>query len=204
MAIATLADIVRLHAIERPDRTAMIFTADNRRWTFSELDQESNRMAQALRASGVNAQDRIAYLDKNSPEYFTFLYGGAKLNAVSVAVNWRLAPPEMEYILNNSEASFLLIGEEFLESLAQMNLTHAKTIVVLGDPLEGVVGDRFKPIACDAGTTSLVNGSRVIIGFSRDLKPAGSWGPATSAHATSCKATTSTRGGTPSKFCFCS
>ena len=73
MAIETLADIVRLHAIERPDQTAMIYTADNRRWTFSELDRESNRIAQALRAAGIDAQDRIAYLDKNSPEYFTYL-----------------------------------------------------------------------------------------------------------------------------------
>jgi len=136
MSIETLADIVRFHAVERPDQTAMIYTADNRRWTFTELDQESNRIAQALRAAGVDAQDRIAYLDKNSPEYFTYLYGGAKLNAVSVAVNWRLAPREMEYILNDSEAKILLIGEEFLECLAQMNLTHVKTIVVLGDPLE--------------------------------------------------------------------
>ena len=93
MSIRTLADIVRFHAAERPLQTAMIYTADNRRWTFQDLDQESNRVAQALHAAGIDAGDRIAYLDKNSPEYFTYLYGGAKLNAVSVAVNWRLAPP---------------------------------------------------------------------------------------------------------------
>ena len=63
--------------------------------------------------------DRIAYLDRNAPEYFIFLFGGAKVNAVSVAVNWRLANEEMEYILNHSEATVLLIGEEYLPALGK-------------------------------------------------------------------------------------
>ncbi|NIN60485.1 MAG: AMP-binding protein, partial [Xanthomonadales bacterium] len=79
-----------------------------------QLDADANRVANALLAEGVGPEDRIAYLDKNAPEYFLYLFGGAKLNAVSVAVNWRLASREMEYILNNSEASVLVIGEEFL------------------------------------------------------------------------------------------
>ncbi len=130
----TLGDLTRVHANERPEQTAMVYVNDGRSWTFATMDAEANRVAQALLAEGIEPQDRIAYLDKNTPEYFLYLFGGAKINAVSVAVNWRLAPPEMEYILNNSEARILLVGEEFLEALGKMTLTHITKIIVLGNP----------------------------------------------------------------------
>ncbi len=130
----TLGDLTRVHANERPEQTAMVYVNDGRSWTFAAMDTEANRVAQALLAEGIEPQDRIAYLDKNTPEYFLYLFGGAKINAVSVAVNWRLAPPEMEYILNNSEARILLVGEEFLEVLGKMTLTHITKIIVLGNP----------------------------------------------------------------------
>ena len=134
MAIQLLADITREHAKDRPDRRAMRYDEDGREWTYAQLDADANRVANALLAEGVGPQDRIAYLDKNAPEYFLYLFGGAKLNAVSVAVNWRLASREMEYILNDSEASVLVIGEEFLGNLAEMDLPAVTRVVVRGDP----------------------------------------------------------------------
>jgi long-chain acyl-CoA synthetase len=134
MVITSLADIVRYHAKERPDDLAMLYVQDERSWTFRELDLESNRVANALVAEGVGEQDRIAYLDKNSPEYFTSLYGGAKLNAVSVALNWRLSTSEMEYVINHSEAKVLIVGREFLAELAQLKLPTIRKVVVIGDP----------------------------------------------------------------------
>ena len=129
-----LADIVRHHARQRPRAVALHYLNDGRTWTFAELDQESNRVAQALAAAGVGPGDRVAYLDKNAPEYYTYLFGAAKLNAASVAVNWRLAPPEMAFILNDSESKVLLVGEEFLGHLAQIELTVHPQVVVIGDP----------------------------------------------------------------------
>jgi len=129
-AITSIGDISRVHAAERPDKVALI--CDDRTWTYAELDRESNQVANGLHATGVGAQDRVAFLDKNAPEYFSFLIGAAKVNAVTVAVNWRLAPPEMEYILNNAQAKVLLIGEEFLGHLAKMHLDTVTDVIVLG------------------------------------------------------------------------
>ena len=134
MAVQLLADITREHAKDRPDRRAMRYDEDGREWTYAELDADANRVANALLGDGVEPHGRIAYLDKNAPEYFLYLFGGAKINAVSVAVNWRLAAREMEYILNNSEAGVLVIGDEFLGHLAQMDLPAVTRVVVLGDP----------------------------------------------------------------------
>jgi long-chain acyl-CoA synthetase len=131
-SIRTMADIPRFHGREHPDNEALV--AGDRMWTFAQLDAESSRIAQGLQSSGVRAGDRVAFLDKNSPEYFTQLFGGAKVNAVSVAVNWRLAPPEMEYIVNNAEAKVLFVGSDFLDHLSKMSLETVRKIVVIGNP----------------------------------------------------------------------
>ena len=131
MPIEVLADIVRTHAAQRPEHAALLY--DDRSFSYAELAAESARVAQALLAEGVGPQDHVAVLDKNAPEYFSFLFGSAMVNAVTLAVNWRLAPPEMEYILNNAEARVLLIGEEFLPHLEKMKLETVRKVVVVGE-----------------------------------------------------------------------
>ncbi len=129
--IGNLAEISRYWGRHTPDRLAL--TAGDRTWTFGELESQSQQVAQGLADLGVGVASRIAFLDKNTPEYFTHLFGGAKLNAVSVAVNWRLAPPEMEFIIDNAEAEVLFIGEDFLDHLSKMNLSTVKKVLVIGD-----------------------------------------------------------------------
>jgi long-chain acyl-CoA synthetase len=130
MSIETLDQVLRIHSGERPDKIAM--RAGDRTWTYAELYDESSRVAQALLAEGVAPQERVAFLDRNVPEYFSLLFGAAMVNAVTLAVNWRLAPPEMEYILNNAEAKVLLIGEEFIGHLEKMKLETIKRVLVVG------------------------------------------------------------------------
>jgi long-chain acyl-CoA synthetase len=66
--IATIADIVRVHAANRPDAVALI--VGGRTITFAELDARSNQAAQALRTAGVGFGDRVAYIEKNGAEFF--------------------------------------------------------------------------------------------------------------------------------------
>ncbi len=130
--ITNLAGISRYWGTHAPDRLAL--TAGDRTWTFGDIENESRQVAQGLAELGVGKASRIAFLDKNSPEYFPHLFGGAKLNAVSVAVNWRLAPPEMEFIINNALAEVLFVGSDFLDHLSKMNLETVKKVLVIGDP----------------------------------------------------------------------
>lgn len=129
MLIQTLDEILPTFTKASPNKIAM--RAGERTWTFLEMQTESSRVAQALLAEGVASQQRVAFLDRNVPEYFEFLFGAAKINAVTLAVNWRLAAPEMEYILNHAESQVLLIGEEFLGHLDQMKLESVKKVVVI-------------------------------------------------------------------------
>jgi long-chain acyl-CoA synthetase len=136
--IETLGDIVRRHAKERPNATAMTYATDGRRWTYGRLDGLANRFANQLQAAGVQPQERVAYLARNAPEYFIALLGAAKAGCVSVAINWRLAAAEVENILEDSEARVLICGAEFLPSLHGMKLRHVKKIIVLGEPREAL------------------------------------------------------------------
>jgi long-chain acyl-CoA synthetase len=130
--IDSIASLIRTHAAERGTKPAV--TAGERTLTFAELDERSSKVAQALKAEGVGPEDRIAFLDKNSIEYFEILFGGGKLNAVNVAVNWRLAPPEVAYTVNDAQAKVFIVGEEFVPTLEAIEpeLTTVKKIVVVG------------------------------------------------------------------------
>jgi long-chain acyl-CoA synthetase len=130
--INTIAGIVRTHGPELGQKTALILGDRHQSW--EELYQRSCQTAQALKAAGVGSQDRVAFLDKNGIEHFEVFYGCALLNAVSVDVNWRLAAPEVLYIVNDAQAKVLVVGPEFvpiLDAIADQ-LTTAKTIVVIG------------------------------------------------------------------------
>src|SRR5262245_65178182 len=111
----TLANLILTHAKELGSRP--IITYGPRTIAYGEMDEASSRAAQGLLAEGVGPQDRVAFLDKNGPEYFEVLFGGGKINAVNVAVNWRLTPAEMEYIINDAEAKVLFVGLEFFPHL---------------------------------------------------------------------------------------
>lgn len=125
-----MADITRTNAAERPNKLALI--CDDRSLSYGELHAESCRVANALLHAGVGPQDRVGFIGKNIPEYFTLSSGAAKLNAVPVAVNWRLAPPEMAFILDNAEAKVVLVEGEFLDHLDKMDLPLDPLIIEVG------------------------------------------------------------------------
>lgn len=125
-----LAENLRRQRDEQPDKVALVL--DDRTLTFAEFDREANQVAHALAAAGVGNQDRVGFIGKNIAEYFTLTYGAAKLNAVIVAVNWRLAPPEMDYILDHAEAKVVAVEGEFLGHLDAMDLGRSPMIVAIG------------------------------------------------------------------------
>jgi long-chain acyl-CoA synthetase len=123
---------VRNHAVELSGKVALV--QGERVLTWRELYARACQMAQALRAAGIGAEDRVAFLDKNSIEHFEVFYGSGLLNAVSCDINWRLAPPEVAYIVNDARAKVLIVGQDFVPVLDAIaaDLPHTKKIVVIG------------------------------------------------------------------------
>lgn len=130
--IRNVAGIVRVHGVERPDHVALV--QDDRRMTWSQLLSRSAQMSQALAAAGVGADDRVAFLDKNGIEHFEVFFGAAMLNAVSVDVNWRLAAPEVQFIVDDADAKVLVVGPDFVPILDEIadQLPKVEKFVVIG------------------------------------------------------------------------
>jgi len=128
----SLGGIVREHARKRGERPVITYGARTIAW--AEMDARSSRVAQGLLGAGLVAQDRVAFVDKNGPEYFEVLFGGGKANIVTVAVNWRLAPAEMAYVVNDAAARLLFVGPDFLDHLDAMEpaLRTVEGVIVIG------------------------------------------------------------------------
>ena len=131
MGITTLADVVRVHGRDRPDAPAVI--VGDHTITFGELDQRSNRVAQALAAAGVGFGDRVAFVERNGAEFFDVVFGLAKLGAVAVPVNWRLAAPEMRQIIDDAGATLVIVGADFAGHLEAVEDGLAAGVVVIGE-----------------------------------------------------------------------
>ena len=106
--VQNLEDLLRSRAIASPESTAVI--SDDGRTSFRELDIEANRVANALLRDGVRTGDRVAYIGANAPSFLSVLYGSSKMGSILTAVNNRLAPGEVDYILSNSEPTVVVLG----------------------------------------------------------------------------------------------
>jgi long-chain acyl-CoA synthetase len=109
-----VADVVRRHADERPDVVAI--RCGERALTYAQLHARSNRLAQLLLATGVGAGDRVAHLDRTAPEVVELLFATAKIGAVTVPLNWRLAPAELETIVADAGCEMLLAGPAYTDT----------------------------------------------------------------------------------------
>ena len=110
-----LADMIRAQGKARGYTTAFEF--EGRRTSFAGLDIHTNRVANGLKALGVKRHERVAYLGKNSDIYFELLLGAMKANVVMAPVNWRLAGPEIAFIVEDCKAAVLFVGPEFIEQV---------------------------------------------------------------------------------------
>lgn len=127
-----LADIPRRNATERGDAAAL--TLGDTVVSHAELDRRSNRVAQALAAAGVGEGDRVSVWDLNSLEFFDLWFGCAKLGAVMTPINYRLAPPEVEFIVGDTSPTVFVVGEPYVDALGKIGLPDVTgTVVVLSD-----------------------------------------------------------------------
>jgi len=96
------------HAAATPDKPAVIVAETGAVVTYAELEAASNRAAHALRARGLKAGDRVAFMLENVPEYFALVWGAHRAGLYFVAVSSKLTTAEVEYILADSGAKLLI------------------------------------------------------------------------------------------------
>lgn len=106
------------NASRHPDKECLVY--GDLRYTYSEFNRSVNRLANALAGLGVRKGEKVALMMQNSDRYVTAFMAAMKLGAVAVPVNFRLAAPEVEYILNHSDSAALIFDSEYRELVASI------------------------------------------------------------------------------------
>src|SRR5215831_774844 len=95
-----------------PGKTAIV--CGDQRFSYTQFGDRAARLAGALRRAGVQAGDRVAFLSMNCHRLLEAYFGVLDARAVLLPLNYRLAPQELLYVLQDSGASMLFLGKDFL------------------------------------------------------------------------------------------
>lgn len=109
-----ILDSVGLQARLQPERLAALELRSGRRWTYAQFDRSVAQCARVLVLYGVRCGDRVASLARNRVDLILLHLACARLGALYVPMNWRLAPREIETLLQDAQPS-LLVGDAFIE-----------------------------------------------------------------------------------------
>ena len=135
-----LSDLIDRNAAFAPDKAAIRFM--DRTLTYAAFARRIADAAKALASQwSVGPGDRVAVLATNHPDTLVLLYACARLGAMLVPVNWRLAVPEQLYILADASVKALVVEQALADIVAPLRQT---------DPAAQVAGLDFAP---QGGTT---------------------------------------------------
>ncbi len=127
-----LADGLRLNAWSHPDKVAAVF--EDKRVTYAELNNRANQLAHAILKRDYDRQTKFSIIMYNNIEFLEIYHGLTRAAMISVPVNFRLVPSELEYIINNSDSEALFVGVELFGKLRLENIPAVKkeNIFVVG------------------------------------------------------------------------
>ena len=110
-----VGDWITKRSILSPNKTAII--SGERKVKYNELNERVNRLANALTNQGIKKGDRVAALLYNCPEFLEVYFALAKIGAIFVTLNFRLARQEIKYMIADSGSNFLIFDNYFSEMI---------------------------------------------------------------------------------------
>ena len=123
-------------AMLNPDKEAAV--CEDVRLTWSESNARANQLGYAMQKLGVGHGDRVGLLALNEPEYLDMYFGLGKIGAILVPINYRLAGPEIEYILNDAGVKVFVFGPQYVEVVDSFrnNVPAEHFVAIMDDPPE--------------------------------------------------------------------
>jgi len=120
-------------ALLNPEKEGLV--CEGVRRTFSQLNDRANQLANAMTAAGVKRGDRVAVLALNEAEYYDLLFGLGKIGAIMVPVNYRLAGPEVQYIISDSQPKVFPEYVDLVDSI-RSEISVERMIAIMDNPPE--------------------------------------------------------------------
>jgi len=130
-----IAQLLTFRANTFPHLEAVVDLRQKTRFTYQEYNQRVNQLVHWLKSKKVEKGDRVAILCKNSTALATILYATAKLGAIAIPINWRLAVEELKYILQDSSPKVLFYEDVFDDKIVQlktMDFAYKITFITIG------------------------------------------------------------------------
>jgi len=113
-------DWIAHHARVSPHREAVYDLASGRRLSYAQFDARITRAALYLGSLDIGEGDRVAVLSHNDPDVFEIQFACARLGAIFLPLNWRLAVPELEFICNDATPKVMAYGVECADEAAEV------------------------------------------------------------------------------------
>ena len=114
-------DLLAHRARVTPERPALEDLESGERYNYAQFNERAARLAAAARDHwGLEEGDRLAYLGHSRAEFFAMLFGCAKAGLILVPLNWRLAVPELEVLVEDCDPGALIFGAEFADAAAEL------------------------------------------------------------------------------------
>ena len=152
----TFGQILADQAAKRGDKLFLRYMEDGRTFTYREIHEQSNAVANALMADGIGKGSHVAMLMENSPEQVLAYFALAKLGAVAVPINTAARDDFLAYFLNQSDSTTLIIDRSLLERFLEVaGRTQIGAIYVT----EGASGAALPGSISERGFDELLGGS---------------------------------------------
>jgi crotonobetaine/carnitine-CoA ligase len=120
MSITWTTDAILRRAVEfGPDRIAVVLGEDGSHLTYGQLDEQVNRLANALRDKGVAKGDRVAVFMENRIEYIVAYHGVARSGGVFVPIVTNSKVAEVEYFISHAEPVAMILDNRRLDLIAE-------------------------------------------------------------------------------------
>jgi acyl-CoA synthetase (AMP-forming)/AMP-acid ligase II len=133
-----ITEFLDLSAMLVPERTAIAF--EGKRFSYAQLKERVNRLADSLSKLGLKKGDRAAILEVNCNEYIEACFAVAKLGAIFVPLNFRIREDELKYLVNKAEPKILFVGSRYADMVNSVRgeLPSVEHFIIIGDKDKGM------------------------------------------------------------------
>lgn len=123
-------------ALLNPDSEGLV--CEGVRRTFAQMNDRANQLANAMTSMGIKRGDRVGILAFNEAEYYDLFFGLGKIGAIMVAVSYRLAGPEVQYILSDSSPKVVIFSRELVDIVDSIrnDIPAEQFIAIMDNPPE--------------------------------------------------------------------
>jgi len=141
LGLEVRVESLRVNATKTPDRMAL--KDERRSVTFSELNTRVNKLANALLGLGLKKRDKLGIVSCNCIEFMEVYLAAVKSGVIVVPLNWRQTSKAFKYILENSDASAIIVHSDFVDTVNEirdeLSIDPARYICLQGGSPEGYV-----------------------------------------------------------------